>query len=222
MTRINALFTAFFVGVIVLFFWWMDAQILKGLAYQPNMPATAAGVITALLVVTLVVERAAAAVNAVIFGDEERQAEYERIQAARANTGTAAAEAKLKTVLDKKARLRLLLSFVTGLFISAAGVRTLQGLVVLTAQSDQPAIVISPLLYPIDVVLTAALIAGGSASLAFLAAVLRDLAAPPPPAHVPGNPPADAVAADGETPPAQVTAPAPAPARTMSVGPRLV
>lgn len=215
MTKINLLFTALFLIAVTLFFWWLGNGVIPGLPYQPNMATTAASVIGALLVVTLVIERAAAVVNQLIFGEEERQAEYERIQAAKTNASSAAAEAKLTVVLTKKARVRLLFSFITGLFVSAAGVRTLQGLLVLPAPAGGSQAQISSLFYPVDIVLTAALIAGGSASLAFLAAVLRDLAAPPP-AQVPG---ADANPTGGAT---LTAAEPPAPARPVSVGPRLV
>jgi hypothetical protein len=214
MNKINLLFAALFVLAIAVFFWWLGNGVTQGLPYQPNMATTAASVIGALLVVTLVIERAAAVVNQLIFGEEERQAEYERIQAAKTNTSSAAAEAKLTVVLSKKARVRLLFSFVTGLFVSAAGVRTLQGLLILPAAPNQP----QALFYPVDIVLTAALIAGGSASLAFLAAVLKDLAAPPP-----TQPPAAGVNLTEAALIAPTAAPATVPAaRPMSVGPRLV
>jgi hypothetical protein len=206
--RLNLLFALLFIVVIALFLWLIRDDIMKGLSYQSNMPATATTVIIALLVVTLVVERAAAVVNAIIFGEEERQAEYERIQAAKGAGDSASAEAKLKVVLDKKARVRLVVSFVGGLFVSAAGVRTLEGLLVL----PQSPVVPSPLFYPVDIVMTAALIAGGSKSLAFLAAVLRDLVAPPPQAPAAGAP------SDG----VKAVPPATPPARPVSVGPRLV
>ena len=219
MSKTNLLFAALLVAATALFLWAMDARIIAGLAYQPNMAATAASLIGALLIVTLVVERAAAFVNALVFGEEERQAEYERIQAAKTNSDSAPAEAKLKKVLDKKARLRLLLSFGIGLFISAAGVRTLEGLLVVTAAPNQPPVNVGSLLHPVDVVITAALIAGGSKALAFLAAVLRDLAAPPP--QVP-NPGAGGLQG-GQT--LQATSPSPMPpppTRPVSVGPRMV
>ena len=61
-------------------------------------------------------------------------------------------------------------SFVAGLFISAAGVRTLEGLL----QTGAKNVPHNPFLFPVDVILTAALIAGGSNALAFLVQTAKD------------------------------------------------
>ena len=167
-------FAAILVATIAIFLLAVGRGLLPGLPYQPNMALAGTTVIGALLVVTLIVERAMAVVNALLFGERERQAELERIQAEQGAGDPREAEAKMKSVMDAKERVRLLLSFVAGLFVSAAGVRTLQSLLVVNSPPEL-------LLVQVDVVLTAGLIAGGSNSLAFLAKVLRELAAPPAP-----------------------------------------
>ena len=131
-----------------------------------------------------------AVVNEMVFGERARQAELQRMQAVAQNDDTTAAEQNIKAVMDSKARLRVLLSFVAGLFISGAGVRTLQGLMVTTATvgGATTQLPLGPLFVPVDVLMTAGLIAGGSQGLAFLAQVLKDMAAPPPEAEAPANP----------------------------------
>jgi hypothetical protein len=114
--------------------------------------------------VVLVVERAMASVNAIVFGTEQRAADLASEDDQRHGL------IQLSKVLGDKERARILGSFIAGLFISAAGVRTLEGLLETTALSA-PA---NSLLYPVDVVLTAALIAGGSNGLAFLLGLTKE------------------------------------------------
>jgi hypothetical protein len=167
------LFTgALFLSIVVI--WLLADRLSGGFAYRANMAEAAASTIAALMAVTLFVERGMAVINAILFGEEQRTAE---VQLASAN---AAALTKLANVLGFKERLRILGAFVAGLFISAAGVRTLEGLLdVKAAGAPQNA-----LLFPVDVVLTAALIAGGSNGLAFLLQLAKDKLAPAPVATV--------------------------------------
>lgn len=151
--------------------WHADA-LGRGYAFQPNMAIASASTITALLAVTLFVERGMAAVNAIVFGDAQRVAERQLIE------GGSGALTSLSIVLGIKERVRLFGSFLAGLFVSAARVRTIEGLV----QTGTGPLPTSALLIPVDIVLTAALIAGGSNGLAFLLQLAKDMlteAAPP-------------------------------------------
>lgn len=192
-TGFSLTFAILLAAIVAGFLLWADPARLMSLPFKDKMAEAGATVIGALLVVTLIVERSMATVNAILFGQEERQAELELMQATQAGRNTDPAQDKIKKVMDKKARVRLLLGFAVGLLVSAAGVRTLEGLLVSTGK-------VNDLLFPVDVVLTAGLIAGGSAALAVLAQVLRDLAAPPPEAEAPANP------GGGQTAPAPVAA----------------
>ena len=177
---------------------WRSRDLVRGFAYEPNMAVAAASTATALLAVALFVERSMAVVNAIVFGDRHRDAE-----AALATGNRLAGVAIMKDVLGKKERLRLFGSFIAALFISAAGVRTLEGLLVTTGAGAPD----NPLLVPVDVVLTAGLIAGGSNGLAFLIQAIKDLLTPPEPDEPAAPITGDAV---GSTDPALVAArPAP-------------
>jgi len=89
----------------------------------------ATSVVTGLLVTTLLVERSVAVFNALLFGDQQRGAELQLMGLREPASASAAAEA-VAAVHKAKERLRLLLSFGAGLFVSVAGVRTLGGLMV--------------------------------------------------------------------------------------------
>lgn len=170
-------------AAILLIFVFKDP--FAGLKFKENMAVAGAGVATALLVVTLFVERSASVVNALISGDRQRTAEL------LLDDGSAALQdqgrEEMKDVLADKERLRILLSFAAGLFISAAGIRTLEGLVQAapaactkatleagTCFAGQP-----QLFFAVDVLLTAGLIAGGSNGLATLIQVLKDIVTRP-------------------------------------------
>lgn len=151
---------------------WQSRQLAPGFAYESNMAVAAASTATALLAVALFVERGMAVVNAIAFGDQHRKAEAELV------AGDPAEGVKqLSDVLGKKERVRLFGSFIAALFISAAGVRTLEGLLVTTGTGVPD----NPLFIPVDVVLTAGLIAGGSNGLAFLIQAIKDLLTPTEP-----------------------------------------
>lgn len=132
------------------------------LTFQDDMPKAGVAVATALLVVTLFVERSMAAFNALIFGEKERAAMLRLLADPYDRDG----RSELAEVLEWKERLRLVLSFAVGLFVATAGVRTLAGLFKLT---KDPA----ALFHNVDILLTAGLIAGGSNGLAFLIQALK-------------------------------------------------
>ena len=83
------------------------------------------------------------------------------------------AEQEVARLLTLRERLRLLLGFIVGIFVSAAGIRALEGLLVISNERA-----VDRLLYPVDVLLTAGLIAGGSNGLAFLIQLLKQRIAP--------------------------------------------
>lgn len=143
---------------------------VAGYAFQDDMIKAATATVTALLVTTLVVERGLAALNAILFGEPQRAAELKI-------AGTADEKKQglkdLSVVFKYKERLRILGAFMAGLFVSAAGVRTLEGLLDTKAAGAAG----NGYLFPVDVVLTAALIAGGSNGLAFLLQLLKDVSA---------------------------------------------
>lgn len=159
---------AFLVAITIV---GMNGDMKAGYAFHDDMADAAATVVTALLAVTLFVERGMTVINAIIFGGAQRDAEDKIRQA------DAKGLDELSVVMAYKERMRLFGAFLAGLFVSAAGVRTLEGLfdpVAIKAAENA-------LLHPVDVVLTAALIAGGSNGLAFLLQLAKDRLAPPPP-----------------------------------------
>jgi hypothetical protein len=137
-----------------------SGSLAAGLPFQADMPKAAFGTLTALIAIALFVERGMAVVNAMLFGDEQRDVNIG------IDDGSKDA-ADLARVYGSKERVRLLGSFIAGLFVSAAGVRTLESLLNL---KDQPT---NPLFIPVDVVLTALLIAGGGNGLAYLLQIAK-------------------------------------------------
>ena len=146
-------------------------NLLPGLKYQDEMLDKAIETVLALLIVTLFVERSMAVINALLFGEQQRDADIAMARA-QGGEGKAKAEEAQAQVLTLKERVRLLLGFGVALFISAAGVRTLEGLM----QGLPPTEAGKQLFFGVDIVLTAGLIAGGSNGLAFLLQLLKDLA----------------------------------------------
>lgn len=140
-------------------------QVAAGYPYRANMLEAGASVAGALFVIALFIERFMATVNALVFGEKQREAELALL----AGEDQPVALRQLSDVLGKKERLRLLLGFVAGVFASAAGARTLEGLLDLSKGSMQ-----NPLVLPVDVLLTAGLLAGGSNGLAYLVEVLKE------------------------------------------------
>jgi hypothetical protein len=166
--KVNWIFVAALLAVIAAVT-MAGPRIGAGLAYRPNALEAAAGVLTSLLVIALLVERALAVVNALVCGDEQRVA---RVGMLSDDGGTRAASVRaMVRVLTAKERLRIMLGLAAGVFISLAGARTLEGLLV-----RQP----NPFLSAVDVLLTAGLIAGGSNGIAFLITLLKTKLTPSP------------------------------------------
>lgn len=164
------------ITVIVVIGWPGRWDLLGAVALNnQDMANAAAGTVGGLLVIALLVERSMAVINALVFGDGQRKADLALRHATDADARSDAEQA-VRVVMQKKERLRLLLGFGVALFISAAGIRTLQNLVV---ANPDPAP--GQLFYGVDIVLTAGLIAGGSNGLAYLLELLKSLANKTPP-----------------------------------------
>lgn len=155
----------FVIAIFILIVWEPSHYLHPAEPYKENMLEAAAGVATALFAVAVFMERGLAVLNSLLFADEHRVAS---VLAADADPAVAATGAvKLNEVMSKRERLRLLIGFIVGIFISAAGIRTLAGLVSSATHADW-------LFEPMDVLLTAGLLAGGSNGLALLIQVFTD------------------------------------------------
>jgi len=129
------------------------------LALAQDMVDAGGKVIARLFVVALILERALAVFNDLLFGQE---------RAAQQN-GAPGADASATEVDTARERARLVLGLAAGLLISAAGVRSLGGLTDATS--------LDPFQTGVDIMLTAGLLAGGSNALAKLIDVLHQGAA---------------------------------------------
>jgi hypothetical protein len=161
-TKTAWVFIALFVVVIVIVALG-SSSLVEGYPYQANMALAATNTLIALIAVTLFVERGMTVVNAMLYGEEQRQVE---VGLADGNKSLD----DLAKVLGAKERVRLLGGFIAALFVSAAGVRTLEGLVNTKVAPHSH----NAYLIPVDVVLTAALIAGGSNGLAYLLQIAKE------------------------------------------------
>lgn len=147
------------VGASLALAFWPGAQ-GHHLTLADDMTAAGVKVIASLVVVALILERALAAFNDLLFGQALTDARQ----------GIATAPNRSAEQVDTtRERARLILGLAAGLLISAAGMRTLLGLTKMpTLDSFQTAI---------DIWLTAGLLAGGSNGLAKLVDVLHEGAA---------------------------------------------
>lgn len=169
---------------------WLFGRLPFGaLAYEKDMQTVAPKLILALTVIAILMERSLAVINGAWFGDETEQARGKLKAAMAANAmaagqkragfadatvapaAKAAAEAvgdahqSLAEVEAKKKRLRLVIGCLFGIAISAVGIRTLAGLVVAEDHSAWFNLV--------DIILTGALLAGGSEGMAKVAELIR-------------------------------------------------
>jgi hypothetical protein len=161
-TKSGWVFIALF-AVVIIFVALSGGSFVEGYPYKDNMAEAAGGTLIALIAVTLLVERGMTVVNAILYGDKQREVEL-----GLALGGKTADD--LANLLTAKERVRLLGGFIAALLVSAAGVRTLEGLIN-TKVAGHPH---NPYLLPVDIVLTAALIAGGSNGLAYLLQIAKD------------------------------------------------
>ncbi|MCW3848015.1 hypothetical protein OF829_12265 [Sphingomonas sp. LB-2] len=170
---------------------------LPALKLNPNMAQAAGVTIGALAAIAAILERALAVFTDLLFGQERSEARHQlnalrlavpvppppapgatpaALAAAQASSVQAQTDARtamapaLATVADidaRRERARLLLGFAASFLISAAGVRTLTGLVA-------DGVTLTSYATMVDIMLTAGLLAGGSNALAKLADLIQE------------------------------------------------
>jgi hypothetical protein len=134
----------------------------------------AIGVSTALLAITVFVERALAVALDPIVASEEPGLREQLILAPPRNLG--AELTKITKLQRKREDWRILLGVVLGLILALAGVRTLANLLEVqqTAGFPPPSSFQSSLFAGLDILVTAGLIAGGSAGIAGIIAYWKN------------------------------------------------
>ena len=78
-TRTGVLFMFAFAAAIAIVA-FVSGSIVEGYPYKSNMATAAAGTVTALIAISLFVERGMAVVNALLFGDAQRTAEVKLME----------------------------------------------------------------------------------------------------------------------------------------------
>ncbi|MGJ4963383.1 hypothetical protein [Bradyrhizobium sp. HKCCYLRH3061] len=155
----------------------------SAIALDYRSPAFTAGVNVAsgLFVIALFMERSLAVLNNLLFSEEQRIADA-AVMGAETEAAFVDAAKLLTVVTTAKERVRLAVGFVFGLLISAAGPRTLEGLLTLdlTKMSANDASKLTEphlmLFYGVDIILTAGLLAGGSNAINEVIEILRNKA----------------------------------------------
>jgi hypothetical protein len=166
----SALILALTVAALV----WFAKDIPAALPLASDMAVAAAKVVASLFAVALLLERALAAFTDLLFGQERSDAN-QQLAAAHApppaEAGAAPALAPVLRALEqidsKRERARLLMGLAAGFVISAAGIRTIAGLVAAPQTMTWFQTIV-------DICLTAGLLAGGSNGLSKLADVLQE------------------------------------------------
>jgi hypothetical protein len=140
-----------------------------GIPYKRDALKAAADLATSLFVVALFFERSLAVINDLLFGKEQQSADEAFFA-----TGDGS---RLAVVASKKEMTRLAVGFLFGLLVSGAGPRILEALLELSPAPPLPPLKISDshraLLYGVDIVLTAGLLAGGSNGLAAIIDIIK-------------------------------------------------
>lgn len=155
---------------------WFAKDIPVALPLAANAAVAASAVVASLFTVALLLERALAAFNDLLFGQERSDAQQQLVAArapSPAQAGAAPALAPALQALEendrKRERARLLMGLAAGFVISAAGIRTIAGLVAAPQTMTGFQTIV-------DICLTAGLLAGGSNGLSKLADVLQESA----------------------------------------------
>lgn len=158
-------------------------HIYGAIDYADDFTKVAPQLLTNLTVLSLVMERALAVLNTAWLGEEteRRRARYavaRQVFASGPGENRAIGELKASSIAlaeteSKRARLRVVVGFLFGLAISGAGIRTLAALTKPLADGTPAGQV--ALFHSVDIILTAALLAGGSAGMAKLAELVRAL-----------------------------------------------
>lgn len=138
-----------------------------GIPYKSEVFKQGASTAGALFVVAVFLERALAVANSLMFGDDLPQANSNIILAAN-RTELDAELAQLRLVEERRQNMRLVLGFLFGVLVSAAGPRTLEALLDLSKVGESQKM----FLYLVDVMLTAGLLAGGSNAIGKIAELL--------------------------------------------------
>lgn len=140
-----------------------------GIAFKDDMINNAGKVAAGLFTIALFMERALAMINGLWASKPERRAIADLHAAVLAGADSTEALRRIADLETVKEKIRLAVGFVFGLFLAAAGVRTLQSLL----QVDTTPWRGDDLFYVVDIVLTAGLLAGGSNGLAAIIDVLK-------------------------------------------------
>ncbi len=159
--------------------------------FVDDVPAAATRVIAALVVITVIVERSLAAINAGVFGPSRasqiaklRDLEIKKDLGAMAAPAIAEAaeqpRAAIVAIGIREEQARLAIGYLLAFLISAAGVRTLSALLRIDGAGGLPEGMQKSLVHALDIIVTAGLIAGGSNGLAQLLQAIRNGLKPPP------------------------------------------
>jgi hypothetical protein len=155
---------------------WFAKDIPAALPLASDVAVAAGKVVASLFAVALLLERALAAFTDLLFGQERSDARQQLAAAhapppAGADAAPAPALAPalraLEQIDSKRERARLLMGLAAGFVISAAGIRTIAGLIVAPPTMTAFQTIV-------DICLTAGLLAGGSNGLSKLADVLQE------------------------------------------------
>lgn len=170
-----------FLVLLLVLAYWAAKSGFAGISYKNDIVTVGSSLIGSLFVVTVFVERSTAVLNSIWFSDALQRAEALegicRIAWCQSNY----LNGQLRTDLDKAATAlaaveaerdtaQAISAFFIALFVSAAGVRTLEFLQNLPTPLPQSQL---DLYHLTDIMLTAGLIAGGSAGIAALTDLLR-------------------------------------------------
>jgi hypothetical protein len=156
-----------------------------GIPYAQDVSSEATKLVGALFVVTVFVERSTAVLASIWFGETIRIAEarenlaYEDFD--RKEGSNEASKSVAEATIDRvrveaqQDRLKAHAALVIALFVSSAGVRTLEKLQDLPSMHPGPTPTQLGLYHSVDILITAGLIAGGSAGISALADLLRKI-----------------------------------------------
>jgi hypothetical protein len=154
-----------------------------GIPYAQDVSGEATKLVAALFVVTVFVERSTAVLASIWFGETVRKAEalefLAREELDRKEGSDEAAKVVAETTVARvgveaqQDRLKAYAALIIAFFVSAAGVRTLEKLQDLKNMSPAPTATQLGLYHSVDIVITAGLIAGGSAGISAIADLLK-------------------------------------------------
>jgi hypothetical protein len=154
-----------------------------GIPYAQDVSAEATKLVAALFVVTVFVERSTAVLASIWFGEKVRIAEAREYLAREELDSKERSDAATRVVADatvsrvvveaQQDQLKAYAALIIAFFVSAAGVRTLEKLQDLKDMSPAPNATQLGLYHSVDIVITAGLIAGGSAGISAIADLLK-------------------------------------------------